>query len=183
LAILARPLIKVISSPEFIAGTQPLIILSVAFLFYGLFILYTQLLNVLKAVRLMSFLWTGLALLNFGANIILIPIMGLMGAAISTCFAFLIGAVVSGISASRSFHLSFDPKWLAQLGVSLGFMAIIVHFLPHQSFAGLLFAVFGGMVVYGMSLKVTGFVDSKDYRLAKRVLLFVFGKCGGAYVN
>jgi len=39
LAILARPLIKVISSPEFIAGTQPLIILSVAFLFYGLFIL------------------------------------------------------------------------------------------------------------------------------------------------
>ena len=183
LAILARPLIKVISSPEFIAGTQPLIILSVAFFFYGLFILYTQLLNVLKAVRLMSFLWTGLALLNLGANIILIPIMGLMGAAISTCLAFLIGAVVSGISASRSFHLSFHPKWLAQLGVSLGFMAIIVHFLPHQSFAGLLFAILGGMVVYGMSLKVTGFVDFKDYHFAKRALLSVFGKCGGAYVN
>jgi len=176
LAILARPLIKVISSSEFIDGIWSLIVLSVAFFFYGLLMLYAQLLNVLKAVRLMAFLWGGLALFNLGVNLILVPIMDITGAAISTCVAFLIGAVVSGICASRSFHLSFHPKWLAQLGVSLGFMAVIVHFLPHQSFAGLLFAIFCGMVVYGMSLKVTGFVDSKDYRLVKRVLLSAFRK-------
>lgn len=170
LVILAEPLIKVVSSPEFVAGVHPLIVLAIGFFLYGLFTLYTQLLNVLKTVRLLSFIWGGIALLNFGANMVLIPMIGLMGAAISTCVSFLIGGVISGIYAARSFKLNFRFNWLGQIALSLGAMATVLYFIPCRSLAWLLLAVLCGVIIYGLCLKASGFLDATELRFIKETI-------------
>ncbi|MFA4646579.1 oligosaccharide flippase family protein [Pyrococcus kukulkanii] len=89
LSILAKPILTIFSTQE-IAEKSYLVVPFVALgiLFWGLYTLFVQIIVLLKQTENIGKIWMFSAFLNFVGNIILIPKLGIIGAAITTLISY-----------------------------------------------------------------------------------------------
>lgn len=171
LAILAKPIIRIFSSAEFLASSNVLIVVASGVFFFGMFLLFTTLLSVLKNVRLLNLLWVLMALLNIGLNLWLIPWFGIMGAAWATSLSFLAGALLTIFYSRNYFKIIFKKEWLVKIIMAATFMSVVVKFMPAVSAPYLIFTVLAGAAVYGFSLWLLKFYDQSELLLIKKAWL------------
>lgn len=169
LSILAGPIIKILSSEEFMSGLWVLVIVSVAILFYGIFMQFSLLLNVLKKVKVLNSMWIMMAILNIILNILFIPRFGMIGAAVATLISFLIGMIVIIIYIRPYFRIQVKKSWIAKIVFSSIFMGCLISIIPVFSVLTLIFAVLVGMIVYGATLILLKFYDKQELLLLKSV--------------
>ncbi|MFH1462587.1 MAG: polysaccharide biosynthesis C-terminal domain-containing protein [bacterium] len=171
LSILAKPIIKTLSSSEFLPAANVLIIISVGVFFYGMFVHFNTLLSVLKKVKILSSIWILMAVFNLGLNFWLIPKFGIIGAAASTSLCFLLGAVVIVLYSQNYFKIVFQKEWLAKIIIASTLMGILISLITVTSKICLILTILTGALIYGATLLLLKFYDQSELSLFGKIFL------------
>lgn len=171
LSLLAKPIIRTLSSPEFLPATNILVVVSIGVFFYGVFLLFNTLLKVLKKVKLLNSIWIFMAVLNIGLNFWWIPKFGIIGAAYSTSLSFLSGALLIILYSRTYFKIIFKKEWIVKIITASILMGIMISLMNVTSTPYLILTILSGALIYGMSLLLLKFYDESELLLFKKVFL------------
>jgi len=116
LSILSKPILTILSTPE-IASNGYLItpFTALSALFFGMYAIIFQILILEKNTRITATIWIIAAVINFGLNLVVIPYLGIIGAAITTLisFVFALGVVIYYIQTKPQITLSYSISFRA----------------------------------------------------------------------
>lgn len=150
LSLLSKPILMIISTPD-IAEKGYLVTPFVAFsmLLYGIMaISIGKSLFLAKKNNLNMIVWFLIAIINLALNIMLIPSMGIIAAAISTFIAFTIGFMVMLYFAVKYFDFEVDWIAIAKTIIASMLMSIVIIYLNPINIIGMIYTIVIGLLVY-----------------------------------
>jgi len=106
------------------------------------------------------------AFVNFGANLILIPMYGIVGASIATLLSEFILFLSSQIYVSRHFHKIKAAKLLLKPIIATAVMCAAVYFIP----APTLVRIFIGAATYGTAILAMKYLDRQDILFLRKII-------------
>jgi len=152
ITVLAAPLLQTLSTSDFVPGSSIMSILAIASFFLGFSTFPDHVFYLTKNTKQFAVLWGLLALINFVLNIILIPIIGIYGAAISTLICFITGALISSIIFSKKIKVVFDWTFIAKSIVASSIMAFVIWNVNLIKFPEIILSIFLGASIYFAAL-------------------------------
>jgi len=124
--LLGERLLYFLYGADFIAGTAALGVLLIMQVVYVFVTLQITCLNAMDRPK-HSFAATSLAAaINIGLNVILIPLLGILGAALATFISFILTAILSYTYLSRHLKISLEPRPIRNILTAAGVMAGVV---------------------------------------------------------
>ena len=153
LTVLSEELIKLIST-QFIASQAKHITFFSAFsyIMFGIQFFYTRVLFLKKKTKIIGYLWIVVSVINIILNILLIPLLGITGAAVSTLISFVIMSLISIYLSTRedNFKIILNNNDILKYIFSSIIMGISVYFLSYisKSIFGIIINILLGIIVY-----------------------------------
>ncbi len=152
LLILSKPLLSIMTTHAFTEAHPIIPIVAFGTVFFSASYVFADLLMLFKETKLLSIVFTGSALLNLVLNIVLVPWVGILGAAISTLVTFIIHSLVLGILSNRRIHFNIDFRFLGKCLASSIPMSVVVWKLNPTNVWTVLTSVVIGAVIYFVCL-------------------------------
>jgi O-antigen/teichoic acid export membrane protein len=149
-AILGKPVLGLFSTVEIASQgyfVVPMVALGV--LLYGAFAVIYHTLVLVKKTRILGVIWIIAALVNLGLNIMVVPYLGIMGAALACLIAY---SLVLGMGSYYSFReLTFDIDWrfIIKSLIASAIMALVIWIISNLN---VIITVLVGVAVYGVGL-------------------------------
>ena len=173
LSILARPVISILTVPEYYQGFRIIPLVALGGFFLGLQQRFQLGLIFQKRTNLimMSILLSGL--INLVLNIMLVPRYGYMAAALTTFVSYMVLLFLIIVISRRFFLWEFPFKSLGKISLASIVMAAILYPLVKMltpSLLNLLLAIPLGIVVYGISILLLGEVRNGEKLFVKQFL-------------
>jgi O-antigen/teichoic acid export membrane protein len=166
--------LMIFSSRDFISGDTTLVILGIQGIFMALVLLYAVLLSVRLKVWSYSWFWVGSGVVIVVLDMLLVPRIGIAGAAVSQLVATAGGAIVLVGLNWQIFRQSFRPAWLLQNGVAFAAVFAVATIWKHSLSSGVLEScvhLVAGSAAFVVGLAVTGYLRSSDFELFRAALL------------
>lgn len=148
LSVLSKSLLTTLTTSEFAEGYLIVPIVALGVLLFSCSYIFSDVLTLFKETKLVAFIFGGSALVNLVMNIILVPLIGILGAAISTLLTFTIHLIVVSVLANRRLAFDIDLKFIAKSIVSSVIMGAVVWKLNPAGAINILISVAVGAVVY-----------------------------------
>jgi O-antigen/teichoic acid export membrane protein len=130
LSLLSKPLLTILSTPE-IAEKGYLItpFVAVSMLIFGAYTLILQIIILEKQTHISGKVWIIAAILNLGLNFLLVPYIGIIGAAFTTLLAFGFSFLITFIYSSKMlpFDMSLRPILKSLFSSSVMAIPIIIY--------------------------------------------------------
>ena len=124
LAALATDVFRVLLTPEFEPGRFITPFSAFAYVLYGVFTIATTGLNLESQTRRLPLVMGATAVANVGLNLLLIPMLGYPGAAISTILSYGLLALIAGRVSQRFYPVPWEiGRVLALLAIGIGLSA------------------------------------------------------------
>ncbi len=141
-------------------GIVPVILL--AYVFYGMYINLMAGIYIEKKTKYLPYITGGAALVNVAANFILIPVLGMMGAAITTLISYI--AMTAGIyfAARKYYRIEYEYTKILFLVLLMAAALVSYFFLKYFDFILLKIAIFIIITSFIFVLKIV------DIKLIKR---------------
>lgn len=146
-----------------------------AYVFTGAYVIFVVGVYLEKKTKYLPFVTGAGALLNVGANFILIPKIGILGAALSTLLSYIVMAVGMYFASQRFYRVEYEWNKVWKIAGTAGFLFIVYRLLhlPPLDVVGtlvkvLLVIAFGAAVVF---LKV---IDSREIIEIKSIARRIF---------
>jgi O-antigen/teichoic acid export membrane protein len=172
LFLLAEPILLIISTPQ-IASTGAILvpILASASLFQALESVLSYPLAAVEETRRLAEVSITAVLLNIVLNILLIPSIGLIGAALATLVAFGLRTVILYKDASKHIRISSPTHGGARAGVATIFMWLMLSSLPiHTWYSQLVLYPLVGIVCFCISFIIIGGIKADEWNFLRRKL-------------
>ncbi|MCL0090498.1 oligosaccharide flippase family protein [Dehalococcoidia bacterium] len=171
LSLLSKPLLTILSTPE-IASQGYLItpFIALGFLLYGACAVISHIIVLKKKTKFLGIIWIMAAILNLGLNLIVVPYIGILGAAITTLITFTFAFIL--ITHYSFKYLTFDIEFhsiLKSIVASIIMSLVIVKWDP----AG----IFNVMIVIGVCAVVYATVLLLLGGIKKEEMEFFRGLC------
>lgn len=138
----------------------PLILLS--YVFYGIYINLMAGIYIEKKTKYLPYITGGAALINVAANFILIPILGMMGAAITTLLSYITMAVGIYFASQKYYKIHYEYTKILFIFVLLAATIISYFFLKYFDYLLLKIAIFIIITSFIFVLKIV------DIKIIKR---------------
>jgi O-antigen/teichoic acid export membrane protein len=148
LSILAKPILQVLTTSEFVTGNTIVPFIAFSGVLSGVYEISVFIIHLVKKTRLVFMLLAISALLNIVLNIVLIPRMGLTGAATATLVAYGIVCILILIVTRRYLKFELSMPFILKSVFSSLIMAICIWRINPESIAWILASIFIGVVVY-----------------------------------
>jgi O-antigen/teichoic acid export membrane protein len=163
LSVLSKQVLRVFTKPEFIMEGH-LIIPVVAFgiTCYGIYSISMYVMTLVKKTYVISVILGISAVINIALNILLIPRMNIMGAAIATLITFIFSAIAMALIALKNLKFCLNSVFIIKSIIASGTMAFVIHQLPISNLKTLIFAIFTGIVVYGMLIFLSRGISKEE---------------------
>jgi len=152
LSVLGAPLLWILTTPEFAEGTlviPPVAAGMVLFCFYQLMV---GILHITDHTNITVRLLSTAALVNIGLNLMLIPRVGILGAAWATLIAYGILALMTIAVTRRYFRFELDLQFLGKSVAASLVMAACLYVMSPASIAEILVSIAVGTVIYFATL-------------------------------
>lgn len=169
--LLSEPLIRILAGEEFVPAARVLAVLVWAPAILFIYVVVNAL--VISQLTKFATLITGAnVVINIIGNLILLPRVGVIGAAIMT----IVSESLQGI-----FYFYFVKKYVTEFHffrnlwqpfIASGIMGIVVYYLRDQF---IIIPVVVGVIVYGLCLLVLGFFKREDFQFVKSFILQNYG--------
>ena len=169
LSLLSRPILIILTTPE-IAEQSYLVTPFVAFsmLITGIGGVATGLsLYLAKRTDISMINWILVASTNIILTVLLVPRWGIIGAAVATMIAFIVGFIFGGYYAFKYFKFAIDWKSITKTIVSSLVMSTVIVFFFPKSFLEIVLVISLGAIIYLASmiiLKAISFDEIKFIR-------------------
>jgi O-antigen/teichoic acid export membrane protein len=155
LSLLSKPILMIVTTPEIAeAGYLITPFVALSALLFGIYAIIMQIIILEKKTKVLGFIWIIAAILNFGLNLVLIPYIGIIGAALTTLISFAFGLIATIYYSSSYFPegLSSDMRksiprtifaslWMIPIVVVLQPIGIILIILAICLCAAVYFAI------------------------------------------
>ncbi|WP_251963756.1 lipopolysaccharide biosynthesis protein [Salinibacter ruber] len=171
---LGHSALLLVSTESFLQGIQVLKVIPVAIMAYGLLQIGTQVLNAEESTRAVGAIWLGTGIVNVLANIIAVPVLGMLGAGLATLLCYALGAGVCWWVVLRMYSPKVKYESLFKVGAAMGIASSAMGlFSYYETLPPLLTLLVGGVIggmVYSSALIGMGFVNRQEERLLRRNL-------------
>jgi O-antigen/teichoic acid export membrane protein len=170
LALLGRWVVRLLTAPAFYGAYRALPWLALGWAMYGLWVVFLVIAGRAK-VTTRNF---PAALAGLVANVILlvalVPSLGIAGAGIALCGAYVAMLLVMHLLTRRLFSVGFEWRRLAQIVLIMGAVAVAGELLFPTSGAGGFLARAAAWVLIPLLLFVTGFAHPQELRQVRALV-------------
>jgi O-antigen/teichoic acid export membrane protein len=160
---LAKPILTIFSNNEVAEHSYYVVpIIALSFLFLGIYSIFSQILSVYKKTNIIGTVWLISAVINISTNFILIPMFGILGAAISTLIAFAYILISALFYSSKYLTIKLNFIFvLKSILASLAMTAVVLFINPTGLFKTLV-SVLLGIFIYGLFLLLIKGLTKKE---------------------
>jgi O-antigen/teichoic acid export membrane protein len=170
LLALAKPLLGIFTTEDFISGWMVIPIVAFSGLLAGTVQIFANTLLILKKTKIQTYIDFAAAVLNVLLNFILIPSIGIIGAALSTLLAYFFMAILCIHLSLKYFeHDFYYPDVVKSILSSIAMYVLISHF-EISSILGLLEAAVMGVLVYLLMMFLLKGFNDRELSLIKKYL-------------
>lgn len=152
-SLLSRPFLEDLSTPEIAAQGHiitPFIALGALFL--GVYAIMAQIIVLEKKTVITGTIWIIAAVLNLGLSIMLIPFMGILGAAVSTLIAFALVFMLTTYYTNKSLKIRFSLIFVLKSIIASLIMSLLILNLNPVGTVELISSILLGAAVYFAAL-------------------------------
>lgn len=166
LVVIADPVLQLLSTASISEYTNLMFILAPAMIVYGGVNILIQALLSDGRSRVSAIIWAAIALLNLGANVVLVPQYSAMGASVTTLGSFVVGLVVVVLWKQDDITLSavLLGKVLIASVIMGGVLAFIQLVMDMADIIMLPVLIGTGVVVYVFFGFITGFLSKQEIK-------------------
>jgi O-antigen/teichoic acid export membrane protein len=148
ISILAKPLLQILTTPEFTPGSNVVPFVAFGGVVYCFYYIGVYVIQMAGKTELVIMLLGIAAGLNILLNFILIPRMGIVGAALATLVAYAALGMLSLIVSRRYFKLDLDIPSIVKSFLASAVMAFCIWLIAPDSIATVVISIFAGVIVY-----------------------------------
>lgn len=148
LSILGKPLLQILTTPEFMPGSNIVPFVAFGAIFFCFYQIGVYVLQLAGKTGLVMILLGTAAGLNILLNIILIPRMGILGAAVATLVAYSVLGMVTLIVSRRYFKFNLGIPSIVKSIFASAIMVVCIWLINPDSIATVVISIFVGAVVY-----------------------------------
>jgi len=172
LSILSKSILTTLTTSEFVGGYTIVSIIALATVLFNCSSINTNVLNLFKETKKVGLIFGASASINVIMNIILVPIIGIAGAAIATLITFMIHLfVVSKISFKRIAYDS-DLRFITKSIIASILMAFVIWKLNPYGAVNILISIgIATGVYFGVLILLRGFTR-EEFGFLKGILKF-----------
>lgn len=157
LSALAKPMLEILTTQEFISGSIVIPFIALSGLLAGVFQIVINITHLVKKTKFNLYIQLFAALANIGFNLLLIPIIGIVGAAVATFISYILMVIICIYISFK--HIRFNlniPFILKSIASSLIMFRVILCLTP-SNIMGLFGSVLVGVFVYfGIMIMIKG---------------------------
>jgi O-antigen/teichoic acid export membrane protein len=127
LSVLSKPILLVLTTQQIATNgylVTPFVAAGTAL--FGVYAVLVQIIALKKKTAIMGTIWMLCAALNFGLNLVLIPYLGLIGAALTTFLAFLLAFVLTTLYSFRYFKFDVNGGFIVKSVFGSGMIALFL---------------------------------------------------------
>ncbi len=152
------------------------VLVSAGVALYGVSVMQLQILHGARRTMTQGVVHVGAALLNVGLNVVLLPRVGTVGAAIATLVSYGATVIAFGRLTHQYLPISYFPGYLAKsVLASMVMLAPMIALSPHGTF-GIVGAVAAGLLVYFGALVLFRAFSPEEIAVVKSGLRKLRGK-------
>ena len=152
LYVLAQPLIHFLTTSEYMVGGVLVLFVATGVLFYGIYNLNAYLIYLNQKQAWWLLIDSIGAFTNICINIVLIPKVGIIGAAISTFISFTILGIITSFWARKVIDYTISLKFLSKVVLAALLMGLCINFIKVSSILDIVLAVIAGIAIFGFGL-------------------------------
>jgi len=169
-AIVSQPILRLMTNEAFLTDGLLVFAIALGVAMQGLFQLNASVFHIAKKPWFMTLFFVVGALLNVVLNLVLVPRLGLHGAALSTALTFLVLCIAAVACARKYIRYSLNWLDLAKTALASALMPAVLWFLPMKSWAGVLIAILSGVFVFALAMIILRAIRTEDFQRIHRLL-------------
>jgi O-antigen/teichoic acid export membrane protein len=149
LSILSKPILLVLTTQQIAANgylVTPFVAAGTALI--GAYTVFVMVIQLEKKTAVIGAIWTLAAVLNFGLNLVLIPYLGLIGAALTTFLAFLFAFVLTTFYSFRYFKFDLNGRFIVKSICASSIMALLLFLWNPLGLVSILVSIALAAVIY-----------------------------------
>ena len=167
-AILAGPVLNLFSTPEIASqGYLILPIVALSTLFSAIYVPITHIIVLAKKTRITGAIWIVCALVNLGLNILVVPRLGILGAAITTLIAYALALALTTYYALKEFKFSIDRRFIIKSLIASAVMYLVIWAISPQGNVATILTIVAGTAIYGVALLLLKGFNKEEFRFFK----------------
>lgn len=139
-------------------------------LFYGIFVIFSQIIILKKETKILGSAWLIAAILNIILNLFLIPYLGILGAAIATLISYMLASSFSIIYSIRNFKFDIDIKFIIKSILASTFMLPILILINSETIINLLIVVLLSIIVYLISIILLKGISKEEIKFFRTLI-------------
>jgi O-antigen/teichoic acid export membrane protein len=170
LSLLSKPILTILSTPEIaLQGYLITPFVAVSALLFGVYAVILQILVLEKKTKITGAIWIIAAVLNLGLNIVLVPYIGILGAAITTLIAFTFAFVLTSYYSFKYFKFDIDFGFVSKsIFASVVMSLVIIKWNPVEAL-NVIIVIGVCAVVYAMILLLLKGVKKEELTFFKEL--------------
>ncbi len=170
LSILSKSLLTTLATSEFVESYLIIPLIAVATLLFFCAPLGTSILYLVKRTKVIGLIYTISAIINIIGNIILVPRIGITGAAISTLLTFAIHLLIVWRISFKEIPFNIDVRFIIKSLISSAIMGVLIWKLNPAGAVEIAIAIVAGAGVYfAILILLKGFTRG-EYAFLKDVI-------------
>ena len=171
LAWMSQPLLTVIASSQFTTNTFLVLWIALGILFEGVFQINVYVYHLLRQTKYVSLVLLLSTAVNIVLNVVLVPLIGLVGSAFATALTF--GLMASLVLYHGRQRIHYRVQWAdAGKGVlASGCMAAVLYWIPQDTLWGIVTGVTVGLFIYFLVLVLLRTFTKAEAAHVRRLIL------------
>jgi O-antigen/teichoic acid export membrane protein len=171
LSLLSHPILDVLATPEIAAqGYLVTPFVALGALFLGTLAIVSQIILLEKKSALSGSIWVVAAFLNLGLNFLLIPKIGILGAAITTLLTFAFAFAITFYYARKDLKIHFDTAFMLKSVIASLIMSSFLLILRPSGAGMLIVAICIAALLYFIVLFLLKGVSKDETAFIKTML-------------
>lgn len=171
MSVLSKPLLYIITTPEIALGgymVTPFVCLGAIFM--GMYGITNNIMILEKNTMILGKLWIVVAISNIVLNLLLVPYLNILGAAIATLICYILAFAVTAIASKKTMRLPFNMKELLKIVVAASLMGIAVYLMHPIGIINVLISIIAGVIIYFAVIFILKAVTFKEIAIFKDLL-------------
>lgn len=162
LSILSKSILTSLTTSEFVGGYMIVSIIAFATVLFNCSSINTNVLNLFKETKKVSLIYGASALINVILNIVLVPMIGIVGAAIATLITFMVHLFVVGAVTFKRMPYDIDLEFISKSIIASIPMVFVVWMLNPCGVINIVITIgIAAGIYFGVLIMLRGFTKEE----------------------
>ncbi len=171
LSILSKSILMIITTPEIaLNGYMITPFVCLGAIFMGIYGITNNILILEKKTKILGKIWILVGILNLVFNIIAVPIIGIIGAALVTLICYFIAFLITAYNSKKYLELPFEYKSITKIIISSIIMGLFVAIINPVGIINVLITIIIAVIIYFVILFLIKGIEKEEFTFFKQIL-------------